>query len=104
MEGLIDPGGKVVDMWPQVLGIVGFIGGLVFSVLLWVAGKGRSFREYSFHEFGALGALAGVLQGGLAMVGAPLAFIAVTTLATTLAATGSLAISRRSTTPPALGR
>ncbi len=96
MEGVIDPGGEVVDMWPQVLGVVGFSGGVLFGALMWAAGRRRRFGEFSFREFAALGAVAGVLQGAIAMalVGAPLLFVGVTTLATTAAATGSLAVAR----------
>ncbi|MBA2292550.1 MAG: hypothetical protein H0W15_08845 [Gemmatimonadales bacterium] len=96
MEGIIDAQGRVVDMWPQLLGVVGFLGGIVFAAMLWIAGGRRSFSEFSFREFAGLGALAGALQGVLAMllVGAPLLFVGVTMIATMLAATGSLAVAR----------
>lgn len=96
VEGIIDPQGKVVDMWPQLLGVVGFIGGIAFGATVWIAGGRRSVSEFSYPEFGALGALAGTLQGVLAMVlvGAPLLFVGVTTIAAMLVATGSLAVAR----------
>lgn len=77
IEGIIDAQGRVVDMWPQLLGVVGFLGGIVFAAMLWIAGGRRSFSEFSFREFAGLGALAGALQGVLAMllVGAPLLFV-----------------------------
>jgi hypothetical protein len=96
MEGIIDTHGRVVDMWPQLLGIVGFVGGIAFGAMVWIAGGRRSVSEFSYPEFAGLGALAGTLQGGLAMVlvGAPLFFVGVTTIAAMLVATGSLAVAR----------
>lgn len=108
MEVVVDPEGKILDMWPQVLGMVGFLGGVIFSTLLGIAGGRRSFDEFSFREFAALGAVAGLLQGALAMVivGAPALFIGITIAGSVVAASGSLAVARMggSRLKPRLGR
>ena len=96
MEVFIDPHGTILDMWPQVLAVVGFLGGVIFSAMLGIVGGHRSFDEFSFREFAALGAVAGLLQGvfAIAIVGAPALFVGVTTLGSAVAAAGSLAVAR----------
>jgi hypothetical protein len=96
MEGIIDPNGEIVDMWPQLLGIVGFMGGVIFSGVITALARQRGLDEFSFREFAGLGALTGVLQGVLAMlvVGAPLLFLAVTTSVSALVACGTLGVVR----------
>jgi hypothetical protein len=59
----VDPNGQVADIWPAVLGLPGFFGGVVFSVVLRVAAADRRFDELSLPRFGALGAVAGMLLG-----------------------------------------
>lgn len=84
-----------VDMWPQTLAIPGFLGGVVFSVVLGIVGSHRRFGELSIPRFAAWGAVAGLLLGGLAMaIGAPAVFIGITTLGSAIAASGSLALAR----------
>jgi hypothetical protein len=84
-----------IDMWPQTLAIPGFLGGVVFSVVLAIAGSRRRFRELSLPRFAAWGAVAGLLLGGLAVAaGAPVLFIGITTLFSATAAAGSLALAR----------
>lgn len=106
MEGIVDPHGKILDMWPQTLAIPGFLGGVIFSVVLWAAEGRRRFDELSLPRFGALGGLVGLLLGGLA-VGAGAAsgvlplwlraavIVAPVTLLGAVSATGSLALARR---------
>lgn len=96
MEGFIDPRGEIVDMWPQVLGIVGFMGGVIFSGVISLLAGRRGLDEFSFRGFAGLGALTGVLQGLLAMlvVGAPLLFLGVTTASSALLAVGTLGITK----------
>ncbi len=96
MEGIIDPRGEIVDMWPQVLGIVGFMGGVIFSGAISLLAGRRGLNEFSFREFAGLGAVTGVLQGVVAMlmVGAPLLFLAVTTGVSALVAAGTLGVVR----------
>jgi hypothetical protein len=87
---------RLVDMWPQTLAIPSFVGGVVFATVLGIAGRRRRFDELSLPRFTAWGAVAGVLLGGLALsIGAPLAFIGITTLWCAVAAAGSLTLARR---------
>jgi hypothetical protein len=93
------PGGldmaSAVDMWPQTLAIPGFLGGVVFGVVLGIAGARRRFDELSIPRFAAWGAVAGLLLGGFAVsIGAPVGFVAITTLGSAIAASGSLAMAR----------
>ena len=84
-----------VDMWPQLLAIPGFFGGVVFAMMLGIVGRRRRFDELSFPRFAAWGAAAGLLLGSLAVtIGAPAAFIGITTLGSAIAAAGSLALAR----------
>lgn len=84
-----------VDMWPQTLAIPGFLGGVVFSVVLAIAGSRRRFGELSLPRFAAWGAVAGLLLGGLAMAaGAPILFLGIMTVASVITASGSLALAR----------
>lgn len=67
MEGIFDPHGKILDMWPQTLAIPGFLGGVVFSVLLWATAGRRRFDELSLARFGGWGLVVGILLGSLAI-------------------------------------
>jgi len=100
MEGFVDPQGRILDMWPQTLGIVGFLGGVIFSLMVRIAGERRSFSEFSFVEFAGLGAAAGLVQGVLAMaiMGAPALFTGLTIVVSAGAALGSLAVARMART------
>jgi hypothetical protein len=94
------PGGlamaSAVDMWPQTLAIPSFLGGVVFAVVLGIAGGRRRFDELSLPQFAAWGAVAGLLLGGLGMsIGAPIVFMGITTLWSAIAASGSLVLARR---------
>jgi len=71
MEGIVDPHGKILDMWPQTLAIPGFLCGAVFSVMLGIAASGRRFDELSLPRFAALGAGTGLLLGVLAAITGP---------------------------------
>ncbi len=96
MEGIFDRDGRILDMWPQTLGIVGFLGGILFAIILGVVGGRRSFSEFSMVDFAALGAVAGVLQGALsiALVHAPVLFLGITIVCSAIAAVGSLGLAR----------
>lgn len=106
MEALVDPHGEILDMWPQTLAIPGFLGGVGFSILLWMTEGHRRFDELSVHRFGALGALTGMLLGGFAMsMGAAagtelapwvraLVIIGPLTLMSTTSACGALLLAR----------
>lgn len=66
-----------IDMWPQTLAIPGFLGGVIFSVVLGVAARNRRFDELSFPFVVGWGAFGGVLLGGLltALGVTPLVFV-----------------------------
>lgn len=65
MEAFIDPDGKIQDVWPTFLAIPGFIGGVVFSIALALAERGRSFDEISLARFAVWGVLTGLFLGFL---------------------------------------
>ena len=93
------PGGlpmaSAVDMWPQTLAIPGFIGGVIFAVVLGIAGGNRRFGELSLPRFAAWGAVTGLLLGVLGVwAGAPLFFAGITTLTSVVAASGSLTLAK----------
>lgn len=100
------PLGPLVDIWPIVLAIPGFVGGAVFSVMLGIAARHRRFDELSLSGFGALGALGGLvlgvlavgtLAGGVPALGLWLraaAIIGSTTLLSAASASGTLALAR----------
>jgi hypothetical protein len=78
------PGGLAmagaVDMWPQTLAIPSFMGGLLFGVVLGVAGARRRFHELSLPLFAGWGALAGLLLSTYAVSrGAPGFFLGIAT-------------------------
>lgn len=96
MEVFVDPRGRILDMWPQVLGIAGFLGGAAFSLVFGIAARRRSFDQLSLARFGALGAAAGVVVGAFLMTtGAPALIIAPAALLCAGSASGSLALARR---------
>lgn len=96
MEAFVDPNGAILDMWPQTLGIAGFIGGAVFSIVFGIAAGRRGFDELSLVRFGALGAVAGVAVGAFLMtIGAPAMIIAPAAVLCAGSASGSLALARR---------
>jgi hypothetical protein len=89
------PMASLVDMWPQTLAIPGFLGGVVFAVVLGIVGSRRRFGALSLPRFAAWGAVAGLLLGGLGVwAGAPLYFLGITTLGSVIAASGSLVLAR----------
>ena len=101
------PGGLAmasrVDMWPQTLAIPGFIGGVLFAVVLMIAARVQRFDELSMPRFAAWGAVAGLALGVIAMaIGAPIMFLGIMSLAGTVAGAGSLLIARRASSPTAL--
>lgn len=98
------PLGPLVDMWPQVLAIPGFLCGVGFSVVLRVAEGRRRFEELSLPRFAGWGALGGLLVGAvviaLGFAGAvPLwqraaVLLGIPTLLSAVSAAGALALAR----------
>ena len=93
------PGGLAmasrVDMWPQTLAIPGFIGGVLFAVVLMIAARVQRFDELSMPRFAAWGAVAGLALGVIAMaIGAPVMFLGIMSLAGMVAGAGSLLLAR----------
>ncbi len=97
MEVIVDPRGRIADIWPLVLGIPGFFAGVLFSVVLAVAERRRRFDELSLPRFGIWGAAAGAALGGLGVAMFPLSGLIVVPLALLGAASacGSLALARK---------
>jgi hypothetical protein len=109
---LIDPDGSMDEMWPVVGAYPGFIGGVLFSVVLGIAARRRRFDELSIPRVAGWGALAGFLVGVLPfLLGEPtsaipawllgLIVIGSLTVMSAASAAGSLALARLGTTRPA---
>lgn len=103
---IVDPTGAMDEPWIAVGAYPGFLGGVLFSIVLAIAARRRSFEQLSTGRFAAWGALAGALLGvipflvGEASSGARpwllgAIFISSTTLLCALSAAGSLALARR---------
>lgn len=56
-----NPIGSAVDIWPAMLAVAGFLGGLGFSVVLTIAARHRRFDELSMGRFAMLGAAGGLI-------------------------------------------
>ncbi len=96
--------GALVDIWPVALALPAFFGGVIFSGVLSIAGRRRSFDEISLPGFAAWGALGGLLLSALlvslAGFSPPTLFAAsVLTLLCTGSAAASLTLARRALTP-----
>ncbi len=64
---LYDPHGKIEDVWPMVLGIVGLFAGIVFSVLFRIAESGRSLDEVPLARYATWGVVTGLALGVVAV-------------------------------------
>ena len=102
---IVDPDGSMDEMWVAVGAYPGFLGGVVFSVVLGIAARRRRFDELSLPRVGLWGAAAGLLVGTLPfLVGEPtteiplslfaLVVIGSITVLSGLSAAGSLALAR----------
>ncbi|HVF46419.1 MAG TPA: hypothetical protein VNA17_02525 [Pyrinomonadaceae bacterium] len=63
MEAFVDPDGKIQDVWLTLLAVPGFIGGLLFSGLLWFSEGRRSFNEVSLSRVSLWGIVTGLVIG-----------------------------------------
>ena len=93
------PGGipaiHVVDMWPPVLLVAGFVGGVLFGTLLAIVGGRRRFEELSLPRFTALGAVTGALLAGLVVAtGGPALAVGVMLASGTVGGAASLWVAR----------
>ena len=95
----VTPGGiaaiHVIDMWPPLLLVAGFVGGLLFGALLGVVGARRRSAPLSFPAFTGLGAATGLLLAGLVVAtGGPALVAAVALASGTIGGAASLAVAR----------
>ena len=58
-----DPDGRIQDVWPTLLAVPGFIGGVIFSALLLIVERDRRFDEISLLRFALWGAVTGIVIG-----------------------------------------
>ena len=111
---VVDPDGSMDEMWPLIGAYPGFLGGVLFSVVLAIAERRRNLSELSVRRFGAWGAVAGLVIGVVPfMLGTPSADVDVARLATVVigsftlmsaaSAAGSLALARKGEKPEMLG-
>jgi len=68
-EGLVDPDGKIADIWPAVLGYPAFFGGLIFFTLTRILERGRRLHELSLSRAAVWGALSGPVLVALFVLG-----------------------------------
>lgn len=68
-EGLIDPDGHIVDIWPAALGYPAFFGGMLFFMLVRLFERRRPLHEVPFPRAAIWGALAGPLLLALFLLG-----------------------------------
>jgi hypothetical protein len=103
---VVDPDGSMDEMWPLIGAYPGFVGGVLFSIVLAIAERRRNLNELSVRRFGAWGAVTGLAVGVLPfLLGTPSGDVDVARLATVVigsftvmsaaSAAGSLALARR---------
>jgi hypothetical protein len=103
---IVDPDDSMDEMWFLIGAYPGFLGGVLFSIVLAIAERRRNLSELSVRRFGAWGAAAGLVIGVLPfLLGTPAAHVDVARLATVVissftvmsaaSAAGSLALARR---------
>jgi hypothetical protein len=111
---VVDPDESMDEMWPLIGAYPGFLGGVLFSIVLAIAERRRNLSELSVRRFGAWGAVAGLVIGVLPfLLGTPSAEIDVARLAAVVigsftlmsaaSAAGSLALARKAEKREMLG-
>lgn len=68
-EGLVDPDGKIVDIWPAVLGYPGFFGGVTFFTVSRILDRRRRLHEVPVARAAVWGALSGPVLTALFVLG-----------------------------------
>jgi len=102
------PLAAIATNYGMMFGVVGFVGGTIFSSVVRIAEGRRSFEQLSMRRFVAWGAVGGLVLGGLSValgllgaganvLGAVIAGL--TTLLGTGSAAGTLALARASEGP-----
>jgi hypothetical protein len=87
--------------FPIIFGVLGFIGGVIFSVVLMLTEGRRGFDEMKISRFAAWGAVGGVLLSAIFTriaslgFGDVLAIVPTFAAACAISASGSLALARR---------
>jgi hypothetical protein len=61
------PLGRIAANYALMFGVLGFVGGTIFSIVLSIAEGRRRFAQLSLPRFVAWGALGGLMLGGLAV-------------------------------------
>jgi hypothetical protein len=103
---LVDPDGSMDEMWVMIGALPGFLGGVVFSVVLAIAARRRRLGELSISRVALWGAIAGLLVSSIPFtLGDPIgdglrwllaaAVIGSITMLSAASAAGSLALARR---------
>ena len=91
--------GALVDIWPMALAVPAFLGGVVFSGVLSIAGGRRRFDEMSLLAFAGWGAVGGLFVSAFILTAgfSPESLFAAgtVTLLCAASAAGSLALARR---------
>ena len=89
--------------FPLIFGVLGFIAGSLFSILLMLTAGRRRFEQMSLARFAGWGAVGGVLLSALFSKAASLeggdvlAIVPTFAVASAICASGSLALARRAT-------
>ncbi len=100
--------GALVTRWVGTLATLGFVGGGLFSSVLWVTERRRRFDELSIPRFTAWGAVGGLALGGLAVAigllgpglsAIDIVIVGATTLLGAGSAAGTLALARGTARP-----
>lgn len=102
----VDPNGSMDEPWALITGYPGFLGGVVFSLVLAVAGRSRRLEELTIARVSVWGALAGAIVGTVPfLIGTPTeriptwllatGVITASTLLSASSAAGTLAIAKR---------
>ncbi len=60
---LVDPDGKVQDVWPTLLAVPGLFGGRVVAAILILIESGRDLARISLVRFAAWGIVTGIVLG-----------------------------------------